>query len=91
MNMATEETGQVTKLARIDTYNDFAESNARALEDVINDRKISAADKLRAINLGVRTQVLLSRDAANRRAELLRLGMKPTPEAMGITFNPAAE
>ena len=81
----------ITQEARIETYNDAMDANAHLMEEVYNDSKLSASQKLRDFSLGVRNQVLMSRDLAARRKELVGYGMKINANIGTLAFNPADE
>ena len=79
----------ITQEARIETYGDAMEANAHLMEEVYNDAKLSASQKLRDFSLGVRSQVLMSRDLASRRKEMVSYGMKIDANIGTLAFNPA--
>ena len=45
------------------------------MSEIYGDPKLTAAEKLRNFSIGVRNQIMLSRDLATRRAELMRYGL----------------
>jgi len=73
---------------RIDGYEAMMEANASLMDEVFNDGKLTAAEKMKTFSIGVRNQVLLSRDLAARRAELFKYGMKANGALKSLTFNP---
>jgi hypothetical protein len=82
MNMA------ITQETRIDSYESMMEANAMLMDEVYNDGKLTAAEKMKTFSIGVRNQVILSRDLASRRAELFKYGMKADAALKSLTFNP---
>ena len=74
--------------APIDSYESMMEANADLMREVYYDGKLTAAEKMKTFSIGVRNQVLLSRDLASRRAELFRYGMKANGELKSLNFNP---
>ncbi|WP_252178378.1 hypothetical protein [Endozoicomonas sp. 4G] len=84
-------TDQVTQETRIDSYESMMTANAALLDEVFNDAKLTAAEKMKSFSIGVRNQVLLSRDLASRRAELFKYGMKANGELKSLNFNPMAD
>jgi hypothetical protein len=83
-------TDQVTPEVRIDSYEAMMNANAELMDEIYRDGKLNAAEKLKNFSMGVRNQVLLSRDQAARRAELMRYGMKANGNLKALNFNPAA-
>jgi len=79
----------VTKEAKITSYDDIMGANADLMAEVYNDAKLTASEKLRNFSLGVRNQVLLSRDMAARRKELFSYGMKVSGDMNQLTFTPS--
>jgi hypothetical protein len=73
---------------RIDGYEAMMEANASLMDEVFNDAKLTAAEKMKTFSIGVRNQVLLSRDLAARRAELFKYGMKGDAALKSLTFSP---
>lgn len=73
---------------RIDSYESMMNANASLMDEVFNDGKLTAAEKMKTFSVGVRNQVLLSRDLAARRAEVLKYGLKVESELKSLTFNP---
>ena len=84
-------TDEVTQEIRIDSYESMMDANAALLGEVFNDKKLTAAEKMKTFSIGVRNQVLLSRDLASRRAELFKYGMKANGELKSLNFNPMAD
>jgi hypothetical protein len=72
----------------IDSYESMMSANADLMNEVYRDGKLTAAEKMKTFSIGVRNQVLLSRDLASRRAELFRYGMKANGELKSLNFNP---
>jgi hypothetical protein len=72
----------------IDSYESMMNANAALMNEVYHDGKLTAAEKMKTFSIGVRNQVLLSRDLANRRAELFKYGMKANGELKSLNFNP---
>jgi len=72
----------------IDSYESMMNANADLMREVYYDGKLTAAEKMKTFSIGVRNQVLLSRDLASRRAELFRYGMKANGELKSLNFNP---
>jgi hypothetical protein len=72
----------------IDSYESMMDANAELMREVYRDGKLTAAEKMKTFSVGVRNQVLLSRDLASRRAELFRYGMKANGELKSLNFNP---
>lgn len=81
----------VTSQPTLQTYNDFMEANAQLMSEVYSDPKLTAAEKMKTFTIGVRNQVLLSRDLATRRAELMRYGLKSSDELKSLSFNPMTQ
>jgi hypothetical protein len=81
-------TGTTQPMAAIDSYESMMTCNAKLMEEVYNDAKLTAAEKMRTFAVGVRNQVALSRDQAGRRAELFKYGMKANNEVKSLIFNP---
>ena len=78
----------VSTETRIDGYESMMNANAELMNEVYNDQKLTAAEKMKTFSIGVRNQVLLSRDLAARRAELFKYGMKVDTALKSLTFNP---
>ena len=78
----------ITQETRIDSYESMMEANAMLMDEVYNDGKLTAAEKMKTFSIGVRNQVILSRDLASRRAELFKYGMKADAALKSLTFNP---
>lgn len=76
------------QIPTLDSYEDIMTANAKLMEEVYSDAKLTAAEKMKTFSIGVRNQVLLSRDLASRRAELFRYGMKANGELKSLNFNP---
>jgi hypothetical protein len=76
---------------RIDNYDAMMEANADLMSAVYNDAKMTPAEKLRNFSVGVRNQVMLSRDLAARRKELFGYGMKIDGPTKALMFDPTAE
>jgi hypothetical protein len=74
---------------KIEGYDSMMDANARLMSEVYNDAKLGAAEKLRCFSMGVRNQVLLSRDLSARRKELFGYGMKFGADLKALNFNPA--
>jgi hypothetical protein len=72
----------------IDSYESMMNANAELMSEVYRDGKLTAAEKMKTFSIGVRNQVLLSRDLANRRAELFRYGMKANGNIKALNFSP---
>ena len=87
-NEETTESPPVENGARFDDYIDFMDANARLMEEVYTDGKLTAAEKMKTFSIGVRNQVLLSRDMAARRKELMSYGMKADEAMKSLAFNP---
>jgi hypothetical protein len=83
MNMA------ITQETKIEGYDSMMDANAHLMSEVYNDAKLGAAEKLRCFSMGVRNQVLLSRDLSARRKELFGYGMKFGADIKALNFNPA--
>jgi hypothetical protein len=81
----------ITQETRIDSYQSMMEANASLMDEVYNDGKLTAAEKMKTFSIGVRNQVILSRDLASRRAELFKYGMKADAALKSLTFNPLEE
>lgn len=81
----------VTSQPTLQTYNDFMEANAQLMSEVYSDPKLTAAEKMKTFTIGVRNQVLMSRDLATRRAELMRYGLKSSDELKSLSFNPMTQ
>lgn len=81
-------TDNVSELQSLQSYNDFMEANAQLMSEVYCDPKLTAAEKMKTFSVGVRNQVILSRDLAQRRAELMRYGIKAGDELKALAFNP---
>ena len=80
----------VTRELRINSYESMADANSQLMDEVFNDGKLTPAEKMKTFSIGVRNQIMLSRDLASRRAELSKHGMKPTGEIKELMFNPLA-
>ena len=76
-----------TQEIRIDSYDAMMEANASLMNEIYNDGKLSPAEKLRNFSVGVRNQVMLSRDLSARRKELVGYGMKITG-TKALKFDP---
>ena len=84
-------TEQVTNQPNIHSYQDMMDANAQLMTEVYSDPKLTAIEKMKTFSIGVRNQVILSRDLASRRAELMRYGMKASDELKALSFNPLAQ
>ncbi|MBP8282880.1 MAG: hypothetical protein KAX46_03050 [Chromatiaceae bacterium] len=84
-------TDNVTSHPSLQSYSDFMDANAQLMTEVYSDPKLTAAEKMKTFSIGVRNQVILSRDLATRRAELMRYGMKSSDELKSLSFNPMAQ
>lgn len=80
----------VISIPALQSYNDFMDANAHMMTEIYSDPKLTAAEKLRNFSIGVRNQIMLSRDLASRRAEMMRYGLKASDELKSLTFNPMA-
>lgn len=77
-----------TQIPSLESYEDMMTANAKLMSEVYSDGKLTATEKMKTFSIGVRNQVLLSRDLASRRAELFRYGMKANGELKSLNFNP---
>lgn len=84
-------TDNVSTQQAIHSYNDMMDANARMMTEVYNDPKLTAQEKMKTFSVGVRNQVILSRDLAARRAELMRYGLKASDELKSLAFNPLSQ
>jgi len=84
-------TDNVTTATAIHSYNDMMEANAQLMTEVYTDPKLTAAEKMKTFSTGVRNQVILSRDLAARRAELMKFGIKADNDLKALSFNPMAQ
>jgi hypothetical protein len=84
-------TEQVTPEVRIDSYESMMNANSDLMTEVYRDSKLTAAEKLKNFSIGVRNQVLLSRDLASRRAELARYGLKANGNLKALNFTPSGD
>lgn len=82
---------EVTQEVRIDSYDDMMECNSALMSEVYNDTKMTPAEKMKTFSIGVRNQVLLSRDLASRRQELFRYGLRVSEDMRALSFNPSSE
>jgi len=87
--MATEEL--LTKEVRINNLDDMMDTNASIMEEIANDGKMTAVEKMRGFSMGVRNQALLSRDQQARINMLAKLGMKANGQTKSLGFMPNAE
>lgn len=81
----------VTKEIRLKNLEDMMTANAEIMEEIANDSKLTAVEKMRGFGLGVRNQVALSRDQQTRITMLAKLGMKATKEIQSLTFDPTTK
>jgi hypothetical protein len=81
----------VSSIPALQSYNDFMEANANMMSEIYGDPKLTAAEKLRNFSIGVRNQIMLSRDLASRRAELMRYGLKAADDLKALSFNPMSQ
>lgn len=84
-------TEQVTSQHSIHSYQEMMDANAQLMTEVYSDPKLTAAEKMKTFSVGVRNQVILSRDLAARRAELMRYGLKASDELKALSFNPMSQ
>ena len=87
--MATEEL--VTKDIRIANLDDMMDCNASIMEEIANDGKLTASEKMRGFSMGVRNQALLSRDMQSRIQTMAKLGMKTNGAAKALGFMPSSD
>lgn len=76
------------RIESLKNYGDMMDANAQLMSEVYSDSKLTASEKLRNFSIGVRNQVLLSRDMAARRKELMSYGMKPSEASKQLVFEP---
>jgi DNA-directed RNA polymerase alpha subunit len=69
-------TDEVTRERKIETIGDMMSVNAQLMEEVANDGKMTAAEKMKSFSRGVSNQAQLSRDQLNRIKLAASLGMK---------------
>ena len=79
----------ITKETNISDYASMMDANSHLMTEIYNDTKLGAAEKLRCFSIGVRNQVLMSRDLSARRKELFGYGMKFGADIKALNFNPA--
>jgi prophage DNA circulation protein len=77
-------TENVTTMQNLESYNDMMTANAQLMSEVYTDPKLTAAEKMKTFSAGVRNQIMLSRDLAARRAELMKFGMKARCQGHGL-------
>ena len=78
----------VTQETRVDSYDAMMDVNAQLMTEVANDAQLTAAEKLKNFSIGVRNQVMLSRDLQARRKELFSYGMKANGATKSLGFSP---
>ena len=76
----------VNSIPALQSYNDIMNANAQMMTEIYGDPKLTAAEKLRNFSIGVRNQIMLSRDLASRRAELMRYGLKAADVRIGTVL-----
>ena len=74
----------VNSIPALQSYNDIMNANAQMMTEIYGDPKLTAAEKLRNFSIGVRNQIMLSRDLASRRAELMRCGLKAADDLKAV-------
>jgi len=79
---------QVSRELRIDSYDAIMEANSNLMDEIYNDGKLTPMERLKGLTVGVRNQVMLSRDLAARRKELYSVGMKANGKIKSLGFNP---
>lgn len=84
-------TENVTSMQNLESYNDMMTANAQLMSEVYTDPKLTAAEKMKTFSAGVRNQIMLSRDLAARRAELMKFGMKAGDDLKALAFDPMAQ
>ena len=84
-------TENVTTMQNLESYNDMMTANAQLMSEVYTDPKLTAAEKMKTFSAGVRNQIMLSRDLAARRAELMKFGMKAGGDLKALAFDPMAQ
>lgn len=84
-------TENVTSMQNLESYNDMMTANAQLMSEVYTDPKLTAAEKMKTFSAGVRNQIMLSRDLAARRAELMKFGMKASEDLKALAFDPMAQ
>jgi hypothetical protein len=82
---------EVTREKKIESLEDMMDVNARAMEDVARDTTLSPMDRIRGLNIGVRTQTMLSADQRARVTLLAKLGMKAKDHTRSLPFYPSRE
>ena len=81
----------ITQETRINSPEAMMIGNAQLMDEVFNDGKMTAAEKMKVFSMGIRMQVILSRDQAARRAELFKYGIKANDSIKQLIFNPLEE
>ena len=68
---------KVSKMEKIEGTDDMARMNARLMEDVVNDSKMTTEAKITAYSKCVRNQCQLSANNLNVLKAMAKLGLKP--------------
>ena len=84
--MAREE--NVSKEVRISNLEDMMDVNASCMEEIVNDSKLTAVERMKGLSMAVRNQAILSRDQQNRITMLAKLGMKANGATKALAFHP---
>lgn len=82
------ETGVITKDVKCSNILEMMDANSGIMEEIANDSKLNAVEKMRGFSMGVRNQCLLSRDQQARIKMLATLGVKATNATKALTFTP---
>lgn len=86
--MAKTEETEVQKEVTIESINDYMLVNAQCTAEVVNDRKLSPMERLKGLNMGVRTQGILGREMRSRYEMRLKLGMNADGVTGALAFQP---
>jgi len=76
---------------RIGGIDDMMAVNAELMEEIANDGKMTAAERMKGITQGVANHCKLSADQQKRLNLMARLGMKANGELNSLTFKPTAD
>lgn len=84
-NESTQDT-VVEREVSITNITDMMDVNAELMNEISNDSRLSAIEKMKGFSSGVRNQCMLSRDQQARITMLARLGMKTNNLTKSLTF-----
>jgi hypothetical protein len=81
----------VEKERRINGIDDMMSVNCEIMEEIANDGKMTAAERMKGITQGVSNHCKLSGDQQKRLNLMARLGMKADGELNSLSFKPTAD